>query len=203
MATLANPNPGPDHEPEPEPEPLSVTLSLSLALSRTWTLNLGPWTLDPGDSWGSSCLLLESAAQDVGVGHVRALSQVQSIKIDRKTFLRIIDDWPNLKPALMRLRIWALHRRLLAGIKRLAMITKHPKLFGWTHHTARLLKNTSRTQLASIPEQSSSAELLMGAEARIVERVAQMIDAKLEGVKTLLEQHALSASAPRLAPLEA
>jgi len=156
-----------------------------------------------GDSWGSSCLLLESAAQDVGVGHVRALSQVQSIKIDRKTFLRIIDDWPNLKPALMRLRIWALHRRLLAGIKRLAMITKHPKLFGWTHHTARLLKNTSRTQLASIPEQSSSAELLMGAEARIVERVAQMIDAKLEGVKTLLEQHALSASAPRLAPLEA
>ena len=76
--------------------------------------------LPPGTSWGSISATL--GLSHGGTGYVKALTPLQVLYIDHATLAKVPVEHPELHPSYVRVRVWALQRRLLAGMMRVAAI---------------------------------------------------------------------------------
>ena len=76
--------------------------------------------LSSGDSWGLPDLVLTYTSTNHMQGRVKALMPLQVICIDRDGIDSLLKAHPECRPSYLRVRVWALHRRLYFGIFRAA-----------------------------------------------------------------------------------
>jgi hypothetical protein len=74
--------------------------------------------LSSGDSWGLPDIILSYSSHMHG--RVKALMPLQAICIDRDGLDSLIRAHPEARPSYLRVRVWALHRRLYYGLFRVA-----------------------------------------------------------------------------------
>ena len=69
-------------------------------------------------------MIIPSPNAGSGVGRVKALMPIQALFIDAAAFSRLSADCVELRPACMRVRVWALHQKLFFGIRRAAAVQR-------------------------------------------------------------------------------
>jgi len=156
--------------------------------------------LREGDSWGAVACVLGN--DNYGTGCVKALTTLQVIYTDHRTLKAIPEQFPELKPAYMKMRIWAIQKYLCAAVRRGAAIKR---LLATDADTAHKLINNHK-QLKGLvsdnqppdPLAAPAADVAPVLSAETAELRAR-VDTLQSGVDALLKHFALSVQSNRSA----